>query len=273
MPAPRRPAQHELRFQRCQACGAWRHMPRESCAACGSFNWSWERSSGKGQVFSWTVMHRALHPGFTPDVPYATVVIELAEGVRMVSHVFGLAPEQISAINKQYKGLEAALSTSETENKILLTKIKKLDTELALYKDKDFFVSLPAGVKGKVLITDPKWNFVVLNVGEDQGVLEHGELLVNRAGRLVAQGASQVPTRAGNRRRGHRGRERGPRASFRRWRARLGVRIYQSKGRILRGIRRGGCRACRARAAAARPPARGGRRSHWLNGASGNCVG
>jgi uncharacterized OB-fold protein len=30
--------QHELRFQRCQDCDAWRHMPRESCAACGSFN-------------------------------------------------------------------------------------------------------------------------------------------------------------------------------------------------------------------------------------------
>ena len=64
--------------------------PRESCAACGSFNWSWERSSGKGQVFSWTVIHRALHPGFTPDVPYATVIIEMAEGVRMVSHVLDL---------------------------------------------------------------------------------------------------------------------------------------------------------------------------------------
>ena len=35
---------HELRFQRCRDCGAWRHMPRESCAACGSFNWSWQRS-------------------------------------------------------------------------------------------------------------------------------------------------------------------------------------------------------------------------------------
>ena len=41
------------------------------------------------------MIHRALHPGFTPDVPYATVVIELAEGVRMVSHVLGLGPEQM----------------------------------------------------------------------------------------------------------------------------------------------------------------------------------
>ena len=46
---------------------------------------------------------------------------------------------------------------------------------------------LPAGLKGKVLVADPKWNFVVLNVGEDQGVLERGELLVNRNGKLVAK--------------------------------------------------------------------------------------
>ena len=65
-----------------------------------SFSWSWERSSGKGQVFSWTVIHRALHPGFAPDVPYATVVIELAEGVRMVSHVLDLTPEQLEQVLK-----------------------------------------------------------------------------------------------------------------------------------------------------------------------------
>jgi len=36
-----------------------------------------------------------MHPGFAPDVPYATVVIELAEGVRLVSQVLDLAPEQL----------------------------------------------------------------------------------------------------------------------------------------------------------------------------------
>jgi hypothetical protein len=99
----------------------------------------------------------------------------------------GLSPEQITAFNKQYKTLEANLAASEGENKILLTNIKKLETELALYKDKDFFVTLPAGLKGKVLVADPKWHFVVLNVGEDQGLLKDGELLVNRNGRLVAK--------------------------------------------------------------------------------------
>jgi uncharacterized OB-fold protein len=87
--------QHELRFQCCSTCGTWRHMPRESCPACKSFEWTWERSSGKGRVFSWTVVHRALHPGFSEDLPYAVVIIELDEGVRIVSHVVGLAPDAL----------------------------------------------------------------------------------------------------------------------------------------------------------------------------------
>ncbi|MCX6923024.1 MAG: hypothetical protein NT154_07425, partial [Verrucomicrobia bacterium] len=73
------------------------------------------------------------------------------------------------------------------ENKILAQKIKKLENELAIYVTPEKFVLLPASLKGKVLVTDPKWNFVVINVGEDQGVLERGELLVNRNGKLVAK--------------------------------------------------------------------------------------
>ncbi len=101
--------------------------------------------------------------------------------------VTGVTPQQILAMNKQFKTLQDTLQVAETENKILNQKIKKLDTELSVYRDPNFFVALPAALKGKVLVADPKWNFVVLNVGEDQGVLERGELLVNRNGRLVAK--------------------------------------------------------------------------------------
>ena len=95
-------------------------MPRESCAACGSFNWSWERSSGKGQIFSWTVVHRALHPGFASDVPYATVVIELAEGVRMVSRVLDLDPEQLCV------GLPVVVVFDDVTPEITLPKFRPL---------------------------------------------------------------------------------------------------------------------------------------------------
>src|SRR3546814_14820389 len=70
-PRPQDPVEQEfwkrcqdgnLYFQRCGGCGCFRHLPRYMCAKCGSPEFSWERSSGKGTLFSWTVTHQALHP-------------------------------------------------------------------------------------------------------------------------------------------------------------------------------------------------------------------
>jgi alkylhydroperoxidase family enzyme len=99
----------------------------------------------------------------------------------------GLNPEQALGAAKQIKGLQDALGGSQEENTLLGKRIKKLDADLAFYRDPNRAIELPATIKGKVLASDPKWHFVVLNVGEDQGVLEHGELLVNRDGKLVAK--------------------------------------------------------------------------------------
>ncbi len=87
--------QRELRFQRCISCGAWRHVPREACADCGSLEWEWARSSGRGKVFTWTVVARAMHPAFQADVPYAVTVIEMEEGVRLVSTVLDCPPDEL----------------------------------------------------------------------------------------------------------------------------------------------------------------------------------
>ena len=81
-----------LHFQRCAGCRAWRHVPREMCAECGSWDWSWEPSSGRGVVYSWTVVERALHPAFQADTPYAPVIVEMDEGVRLLSQVEGVEP-------------------------------------------------------------------------------------------------------------------------------------------------------------------------------------
>jgi hypothetical protein len=99
----------------------------------------------------------------------------------------GLNPEQISGINKEFKKLQENLVGMQEENKVLGQTIKKLKNELARFVDPTYHVILPANLKGKVLVTDPKWNFVVLNIGENQGVLEFGELLVNRNGKLVGK--------------------------------------------------------------------------------------
>jgi hypothetical protein len=98
-----------------------------------------------------------------------------------------LKPEQIITMNKQFKEVQKALDGSQEENKLLGQKIVKINNELAIYKTPDYVVPLPPSLKGKVLITDPKWNFVIVDVGQDQGVLEQGELLINRNGKLVAK--------------------------------------------------------------------------------------
>lgn len=85
-------AKGKLCFQRCDGCNRWRHVPRIMCAHCGSDQWEWQESSGRGHVFSWTVCHQAMHPGFADEVPYAVAVIELDEGVRMVSGIRGIDP-------------------------------------------------------------------------------------------------------------------------------------------------------------------------------------
>jgi len=99
----------------------------------------------------------------------------------------GLNPEQALNAAKQIKGLQDALGGSQEENTLLGKRIKKLDADLAFYRDPSKTIELPATIKGKVLVCDPKWHFVVINAGEDQGVVEHGELLVNRDGKLVAK--------------------------------------------------------------------------------------
>ena len=89
--------------------------------------------------------------------------------------------EQAASVAKRIKTLKETLATAEAENRLLVAKLKKLEASEADY------VTLPAELKGKVLVSDPKWQFVVLDAGEDQGVLQRGELLVNRNGKLVGK--------------------------------------------------------------------------------------
>jgi hypothetical protein len=99
----------------------------------------------------------------------------------------GYSPEQIVGIGKQYKDLQGELEGMHAENKILGQNITKLKNQLAPFIGLVQDIELPANLKGKVLVTDPKWNFVVVSVGMEQGALEHADLLVNRNGKLVAK--------------------------------------------------------------------------------------
>jgi hypothetical protein len=81
--------EHRLVVQRCRGCGAHRFPVREICSSCLSREAEWVPVSGRGTIFSYNVMHQVYHPGFAADVPYAVVLVELAEGPRMVSNLVG----------------------------------------------------------------------------------------------------------------------------------------------------------------------------------------
>ena len=87
--------QRELRFQRCQPCGTWRHLPRPRCHRCHSLQWEWAPTKGKGKVYCWTTVHQALDPAFTETVPYAAVVVELDEGPRLATWVTAMALDDL----------------------------------------------------------------------------------------------------------------------------------------------------------------------------------
>ena len=101
--------------------------------------------------------------------------------------VAGMTPLEVANANKQIKELQNTINGLREENKFIGSKLKKVEAELALITDPDTRPSLPATLHGKVVVYDPKWEFVLLDVGEDQGVVVNGELLVNRNGKLIAK--------------------------------------------------------------------------------------
>jgi uncharacterized OB-fold protein len=85
----------ELRIQGCAACGTFRHPPRPLCASCGSTDDEWIPSSGRGEVWTFTVIHPPTLAAVAERVPYGAVVVRLDEGVFMVSNLVDCPVEEV----------------------------------------------------------------------------------------------------------------------------------------------------------------------------------
>ena len=88
-------ARGELLLQRCERCGSVWHPPSPLCPSCLSTDHAWSGASGRGTVYTYSVVHHAFRPVWEPLVPYVVAIIELAEGPRMVSNLIDIAPEQV----------------------------------------------------------------------------------------------------------------------------------------------------------------------------------
>ena len=82
----------ELTVQRCESCARLVWYPRFVCPHCGGSSLQWEKLSGDGVVYAVSVHHRAALPALADKVPYSVVLVDLDEGVRMMSNVFGPPP-------------------------------------------------------------------------------------------------------------------------------------------------------------------------------------
>jgi uncharacterized protein len=76
---------HELRLQRCSSCASFRFPVTPLCPECRSFDFEWTQCSGRGNVYSYTVVHHQTHPAF--PTPYTMLLIELEEGPRLIGRL------------------------------------------------------------------------------------------------------------------------------------------------------------------------------------------
>lgn len=84
---------HELMLQRCGACNSFIYYPRDRCPQCLSERLEWQRVSGRGKLYTYTIVRRASTRSFA-DKPYVLAIVELDEGPRMTTNLEA-PPDQI----------------------------------------------------------------------------------------------------------------------------------------------------------------------------------
>lgn len=95
-----------ITYQRCGSCGAVQYFHRAFCAACGASAPRQQRASGKGTVYATSLVCRAATPETRAHVPYNIVLVDCAEGFRMMAHgESGLAiGDEVDASFKSFAG-------------------------------------------------------------------------------------------------------------------------------------------------------------------------
>ena len=84
-------AQGELRIQRCEACARHVFYPREYCPHCGSCSLAWVRATGHARVVTYVISYKPAR-GFEERCPYVIAIVELDEGVRMMTNLVDIEP-------------------------------------------------------------------------------------------------------------------------------------------------------------------------------------
>jgi len=87
--------ERRLLIQECRDCGKKIFYPKKYCPECRSTDIGWVESSGEGKVYSFSTLYLGVHPKFEDNAPYTIAIIELNEGVRLMSNIVNCNPQDM----------------------------------------------------------------------------------------------------------------------------------------------------------------------------------
>lgn len=79
--------EHAMKLQKCDRCGRFWYYPGPVCHYCGSTRFTWTPVSGRGTIYSYSVLESAKGNPFADDVPIALILVRLEEGPVMMSNL------------------------------------------------------------------------------------------------------------------------------------------------------------------------------------------
>jgi uncharacterized OB-fold protein len=114
---------HELAFQRCDVCGAFRNPPAPMCHECAATETTWTPVAGSGTIYSYTRVTHPVHPALDDQVPFNVVLVEFddAPGVRLVSNLIDSDGEDL------WVGMAVALIWEDVADGVSLPRFQRAD--------------------------------------------------------------------------------------------------------------------------------------------------
>lgn len=87
-------AQHRFVLHRCGLCGRY-YWPASNCIEHGDKAMTWTEASGRGTLYTYTILYRTLHEGFAEELPYNVAVVETEEGPLVFSNIVDCPNEEL----------------------------------------------------------------------------------------------------------------------------------------------------------------------------------
>lgn len=85
-----------LLLQRCRSTGKFQFFPRATSIHDLGAEIEWIEASGKGKIYSYSIQYRPANPTMGDKVPYIVALVELEEGIRLMTNIVGCEPDEVN---------------------------------------------------------------------------------------------------------------------------------------------------------------------------------